>query len=100
MLQPPSTRVARVFSAAASDPVSGSVSPKQPRISPEQSRGSHLCFCSSLPQRWIDEQTSDVCTDTTVRADESARPPPPTIGWGGGWAPPPPPYSSATIGPR
>ena len=36
--------------------------------------GSHSCFCPSLPQRWIEEQTSDVCTDTTVRADESPRP--------------------------
>ena len=32
---------------AASEPVSGSVRPKQPSASPEQSRGSHFCFCSS-----------------------------------------------------
>jgi hypothetical protein len=64
---------------AASDPVFGSVRPKQPRISPVHRRGSHWCFCSSLPQRWIEEHTSDVCTDTTVRADESARPTSSTI---------------------
>ncbi len=74
MLQPPSTFVARVFWFAASEPVSGSVRPKQPSASPLHSLGSHSCFCSSLPQRSIAEQTSDVCTDTTVRAEESPRP--------------------------
>ena len=45
--QPPSVFVARVRRLAASEPVSGSVRPKQPSASPEQSRGSQLCFCSS-----------------------------------------------------
>ena len=31
-------------------------------------------FCSSVPQRSIEPATSDVCTETTVRAEESARP--------------------------
>ena len=44
-------RSARVERLAASDPVFGSVRPKQPRISPVQSLGSQLCFCSSVPQR-------------------------------------------------
>ena len=74
IFQPPSIFSARVLRLAASEPVSGSVSPKQPRTSPEQRRGSHSCFCSSVPQRWIDEHTSEVCTDTTVRAEESPRP--------------------------
>ena len=58
--QPPSTFSARVFRLAASEPVSGSVRPKQPSASPEHSLGSHSCFCSSLPQRSIEEQTSEV----------------------------------------
>jgi hypothetical protein len=59
---------------AASEPVSGSVRPKQPRISPEHSRGSQRCFCSSVPQCSIGLETSDVMTETTVRAEETARP--------------------------
>ena len=74
MRQPPSMRSARVDRFAASEPVFGSVSPKQPRISPVHNLGSQWCFCSSLPQRSIEEQTSEVCTDTTVRAEESPRP--------------------------
>jgi hypothetical protein len=42
--------------------------------SPEQSPGRRRCFCSSLPQRAIAEPTSEVLTETTVRAEESARP--------------------------
>ena len=72
--QPPSTFSARVLRLAASEPVSGSVRPKQPSASPEQSCGSHSCFCSSVPQRSIDEQTSEVWTETIVRALESPRP--------------------------
>ena len=54
--------------------MSGSVRPKQPSASPEQSRGSHSFFCSSVPQRTIDEHTSEVTTETTVRMAESPRP--------------------------
>ena len=72
--QPPSVLFALVRRLAASEPVSGSVSPKQPKASPEQSRGSRLRFCSSVPQRSIEPQTSEVWTETTVRAAESARP--------------------------
>ena len=54
--------------------MSGSVSPKQPSASPEQSCGSHSCFCSSLPQRTIEEHTSEVTTETTVRIAEQPRP--------------------------
>ena len=72
--QPESVLVARVRRLAASEPVSGSVSPKQPSASPEQSRGSHFCFCSSVPHLSIEPATSEVCTETTVRAEESARP--------------------------
>ena len=72
--QPESVFVARVRRLAASEPVSGSVRPKQPSASPLQSRGSHFCFCSSLPHFSIEPATSEVCTETTVRAEESARP--------------------------
>ena len=58
--QPPSIFSARVRRLAASEPVSGSVSPKQPNASPLVSCGSHRCFCSSEPQRSIEPQTSEV----------------------------------------
>ena len=77
--QPPSIFSARVRRLAASEPVSGSVSPKQPNDSPAQSLGSQRCFCSSLPQRSIEPQTSEVCTETTVRIAESPRPTSSTI---------------------
>ena len=72
--QPPFCFVARVATEAASEPVPGSVSPKQPSHSPEQSFGRISRFCSSVPHCSIDPATSDVCTDTTVRAEESPRP--------------------------
>ncbi len=79
MTHPESVRRARVRWLAASDPVSGSVRPKHPSHSPEQSFGRYSCFCSSVPQRRIDEQTSEVCTDTTVRIAEQPRPTSSTI---------------------
>jgi hypothetical protein len=39
-----------VLLAPASEPASGSVRPKEARISPLQSRGSHSIFCFSLPK--------------------------------------------------
>ena len=38
--------------------------------SPVARRGSQRCFCSSEPQRRIDEHTSDVWTEMTVRIAE------------------------------
>ena len=72
--QPPLRLVARVATEAASEPVPGSVSPKQPSHSPEHSLGRSSRFCSSVPHCSIEPATSEVCTDTTVRADESPRP--------------------------
>ena len=46
-----------------SEPKSGSVSPKQPIASPAAIRGSHSCFCSSLPCFQIANIASDPCTD-------------------------------------
>ena len=43
--------LARVRVLPASDPASGSVRPKAPRISPEHSWGSHSSFCSWVPNR-------------------------------------------------
>ena len=74
IVQPESVLLALVLKLAASEPVSGSVSPKQPSASPEHSRGNHSCFCSSVPHCSIEPHTSEVCTETTVRAAESARP--------------------------
>ena len=74
MTQPESVFFARVCWFAASEPVPGSVRPKQPSASPLHSCGSHSCFCSSVAHLTIDEQTRLVCTDTTVRMAESARP--------------------------
>ena len=54
-----------------SDPAVGSVSAKLPIASPAARRGSHSCFCSSLPQRWIEPIASDPCTETKVRMPES-----------------------------
>ena len=51
IVQPSSDSTARVRTLPASEPASGSVSPKAPRISPDVSRGSHSAFCSSLPNR-------------------------------------------------
>ena len=72
--QPPSTRSARVRIEAASEPESGSVSPKQPKVSPVHRPGSQRRLCSSVPQRSIEPQTSEVWTLTTVRIALSARP--------------------------
>ena len=72
--QPESVFCARVFWLAASEPVSGSVSPKQPSHSPEHSFGRYFCFCSSVPQRRMPEHTSEVCTEMTVLIAESPRP--------------------------
>src|SRR5271166_1805516 len=71
---PESVFFARVFWLAASEPVSGSVSPKQPSHSPEHSLGRYLCFCSSLANLRMPEQTSEVWTEITVRIEESPRP--------------------------
>ena len=58
----------------ASDPTSGSVRPKQPSASADAIRGSHSCFCSSVPKPRIDLPTSPLETETIPRSDESARP--------------------------
>ena len=48
-IQSPPSRRALVRIRAGSEPLSGSVRPKQPTTSPVAMRGSHRSFCSSLP---------------------------------------------------
>ena len=50
-----------------SEPKSGSVRPKQPTASPAAMRGSHSCFCSSLPYFQIGNIASEPCTETSER---------------------------------
>ena len=45
----PASHLALVSMCAGSEPWFGSVSPKQPTISPEASRGRYFCLCASLP---------------------------------------------------
>ncbi len=46
---PPEVRVAAVTMAATSEPKSGSVTATAFITSPDARRGSHVCFCSSVP---------------------------------------------------
>ena len=77
ILRPSSTqsepsRSAWVRMPAGSEPWSGSVRPKQPMTSPAAMRGSHRCFCSSEPKRWMAYIASEPCTETSERMPESA----------------------------
>ena len=56
----PSSSARGVRVLPASDPASGSVSPKAASLRPAQSSGSHSSFCSSVPQRWIGIVPSEV----------------------------------------
>ena len=72
MTQSSPSRLARVRMPPGSEPKSGSVSPKHPSASPAAIRGSHSCFCSSLPKWWIAVMASEPCTDIRLRRPESA----------------------------
>ena len=69
--QSPPSRLALVRMLPGSEPWSGSVRPKQPMASPVAMRGSHSCFCSSLPQRQMANMASEPCTETSERMPES-----------------------------
>ena len=71
MTQSDPSRLAEVFIAPGSDPASGSVSPKQPMISPLAIGGSHCCFCSSDPKAQIGYIASEPWTETKLRTPES-----------------------------
>ena len=47
--QPPSVRVADVRTDARSDPLSGSLMPREKKHSPRQMAGRNRCRCASLP---------------------------------------------------
>jgi hypothetical protein len=65
------SRRAWVRIAPGSEPASGSVSPKQPIVSPRCIGGSQRSFCSSEPQRQIANIASEPCTETALRTPES-----------------------------
>lgn len=69
---PPGSRLAYVRIPAGSEPWSGSVSPKQPMISPAAIPGSHRSFCSSEPKRWMAYMAREPWTETSERIPESA----------------------------
>ena len=68
------SRVALAVRLPASEPVPGSVSPKQASVSPEAMPGSHSFFWSSVPYPAIDLPTRPRLTLTMPRTAESPRP--------------------------
>src|SRR5688500_10238149 len=72
--QPSPSRFAVVRSFVASLPTSGSVRPKQPMISPRQRGGRYFSFCASVPYFRIVISTSEIWTESVVRAYETDRP--------------------------
>src|SRR5215475_4843005 len=70
---PPWTFSARVTIEPGSEPWSGSVSPKQPTISPLASLGRYLRRCASDPYLKTGCITRDDCTDMAERKPESTR---------------------------
>ena len=69
----PSRSSAVVRVAPASEPASGSVSPKAARRRPEARSGSQRSLCSSEPNRNTGIVPSDVCAATVIATDESIR---------------------------
>ena len=69
----PSSSAARVWVLPASEPASGSVSPKAASFCPLQSCGSQSSFCSSVPQRWIGIVPSEVWAAIVIATEESIR---------------------------
>jgi hypothetical protein len=64
---------ARVRTLPASEPASGSVSPKAPSRSPEHSFGIHSALCSSEPNAYTGQVPSDVCAAMVIATLESTR---------------------------
>jgi hypothetical protein len=58
---------ARVFIEPGSEPLSGSVRPKQPMSSPVAILGRYFCFCSSEPYFQIGHIASEPCTLAKLR---------------------------------
>src|SRR3954463_15498828 len=55
------------------EPVNGSVRPKQPIFSQRAIGGSHFCFCSSDPPRYMEPIARPLWTPKKVAIDESNR---------------------------
>ena len=70
--QPPATRVARVRSAAASDPASLSVSANAPIVSPEISAGNQRSRCTGDPSFSNPDTMIEFWIDTIVDSAPSA----------------------------
>jgi hypothetical protein len=69
----PSSSLARVRVAPASEPASGSVSPNAASFSPDARGGSHSRFCSSFPNKKIGSVPSEWWAATVIATDESIR---------------------------
>ncbi len=69
----PSSSVARVRVAPASEPASGSVSPKAASLRPAHKSGIHSSFCSEVPHMWIGIVPSEVWAARVMHTDESIR---------------------------
>ncbi len=65
---------ARVFVAPASEPASGSVSPKAASARPATRSGSQRCFCSSVPNVRIGLMPRPTPADSVMPMDWSIRP--------------------------
>ena len=63
---PPSARRARVRSAEASEPASGSVRQKAPIMDPAAMGLRKRSFCSGEPKRRMGAQPTELCTLMTV----------------------------------
>ena len=72
--QPPSWRTARVWMPRASEPASGSVSPKAPSTRPSANGRSHRSRCSSFPKSSSGSDPMVTCACHAAATDWSARP--------------------------
>ena len=89
-----SSSVAVVRVPPASLPASGSVSPKPPSVRPAQRSGSHVCFCASVPKRWIGLAPRPTPASSVMAIEWSTRASSSMAMHSIVRSPPPPPYSS------
>ena len=71
--EPSGCSTARVRVLPASDPASGSVSPKAASARPLHRSGRRRSFCSSLPKSRIGDVPREVCAATVTPSEESTR---------------------------
>ena len=70
--KPSPSAIALVCCAAASEPALGSLSMKQPSLSPRAKGRSHWSFCSSLANLRSGSQTSELLTDMITPVEAQA----------------------------